>query len=112
MGKYKLKKEARQFFDEKYHTKIYPLSIWEKELISINLLDEVENVYVDYGVKTSPNSSNLSGWSSNDGNPKAHFEFTVNVLDIENRSYESVKVAEVIDEIQKVLNKYFKRYVN
>lgn len=69
-------------------------------------------VYVDYGVKTSPNGYNLSGWSSNNGNPKAHFEFTVNVLDIEIRSYESVKVAEVIDEIQKVLNKYFKSYVN
>ena len=110
MAKYKLKKEARQFFDEKFHEKIYPLDVWKKEVISIKLLDEVDNVYIDFGIKSSESGTSLQGWCSDNGNPKAHFHFTVNVTDISNSNYESVNIPHVMDEMQKMLNKYFKTY--
>ncbi len=112
MTKYKLKKKARQFFDEKFHEKIFSLEFWQKETISINLLEEVENVYVDYGIKSSELGTSLKGWDSNNGNPKAQFHFTVNVNEISNKNYDRVKIPELMDEMQKVLNKFFKRFTN
>lgn len=110
MSKYKLKKEARQFFEEKLHKEIKPLKFWNEETISERLLDEVDKVYVDYGIKASESRTDLCGWSSNNGEPNAHFEFTVRVNDMPNDDYKNVKIADVMDEIQKVLNKHFKKW--
>ncbi len=112
MNKYRLKKDARQFFDEKFHDKISSLEFWEKEIISINLLDEVENVYVEYGIKSSENGTSLKGWGDGYGNPKAQFHFTVNVKDISCKKYDTVKIPELMDEMQKVLNRFFKRFTD
>lgn len=104
--KYKLKKDARQFFDEKYHEKIQPLEYWNEITVHKNLLDEVERCYIDYGHEFGTRTD-LSGWTSI-GN-KAEFRFTLNVTDINNTDYDKVNVAELMDEMQKVCNKYFKR---
>ena len=107
--KYKLKKEARQFFDENLHNEIKTKEFWEKQLISIALLDEVDRVYIDYGRRTSQNSANLCGWSSNNGIvPEAHFDFTVKVSDIDYKDYVKVKPSDLMDEMQKVLNRFFR----
>jgi len=47
--KYKLKVEARKFFDEKHHTEMYDLKTWNAMGIPIQVLDEVEMVYIEYG---------------------------------------------------------------
>lgn len=107
MNLYKLKKEARQFFPGDLSYKTMPLERWESLIIPVNLLDEVEKVYIDFGRKDGIRTD-LRGWSSNDGSPNAHFEFTVRVNDIENEEYKEVSIPDVMDEIQKVLNKYFK----
>lgn len=108
--KFKLKKQARQFFDEKYHKAIKELKYWQEEKIRSELLDEVDAVYVDYGhehtLSSGTRCSDLSGWDSE----KAQFKFTVNILDIKNTDYEKIKVAEMMDEIQKTLNKYVKQW--
>lgn len=108
MARYKLKKEARQFFEENLHKEIKPLQFWLDERISERLLDEVDKVYINYGIKTSESAAQLCGWSSNNGEPNAHFHFTVIVDDMSLNDYKNIEIAEVMDEIQKVLNKYFK----
>lgn len=108
MSHYKLKKEARQFFEEKFHKEVKPLKYWESLIISERLLDEVDKVYIEYGKKIGDRTE-LCGWSSNDGYPVARFEFTVYVNDMSDTNYENVKVSDVMDEIQAVLNKYFKK---
>jgi hypothetical protein len=103
MKKYKLKKEARNFFVDKFHTVNETLEWWNKNLINIELLDEVPMVYVERGRWTGESSRSLSQFSK-DG---AIFEFTVHAPDLKMKDYEEMKTAELMDEIQRVLNKYF-----
>jgi len=109
----KLKKKARQFFEIQYHKEIKPLKFWQSLNIHLNLLDEVELCYIDYGhtekLSESATCTSLCGWTY-EGN-KATFRFTLNVSDIEHSQYDKVKIAEVMDEMQKVANKYFKDYL-
>ena len=114
-SKYRLKKEARQFFDKKYHDKINNLKQWNSYGIPIQVLNEVERVYIDYGhdrlsEKGDVKSSSLSGWESKqkDSDGQAHYCFTVKVQDISRVTNEKVEACKLLDEIQKVLNKYFK----
>lgn len=109
MKMYKLKKEAKIFFKHDLHEKIKSIEFWNNEKIHENLLQEVDNVFVEYGIKTSECSSQLKGWNSNDGNPKAHFHFTVHVSNIDSERYDKVSIPEMMDEMQKVVNKYFDR---
>lgn len=111
--KFKLKKEARQFFDVKYHKEIQTLKWWDSIKVHKNLLDEVELCHIDYGhtekLSKDSSSTSLCGWTQ-DGK-KAEFRFTLKVIDIEHSDYDKVKIAELMDEMQKVCNKYFKRYL-
>lgn len=108
--KFRLKKETRKYFDEKYHYSIQDLKQWQSECIRKELLDEVEQVYVDYGHEYRSSSligcKDLSGWESKDN--KANFKFTINILDIKHSVYEKINISELMDEIQKSINKYVK----
>ena len=106
MKRYRLKKEARQFFKDKYHTGVNSFEYWKQNNIPIEVLEEVEKVYLKYGVKTSEAAASLCGLDH--GEKLAHFEFTVIVEDITHKEYESVDTSEMMDNIQKVLNRYFK----
>lgn len=112
MTKFRLKKEARQFFEQKdFIRSILPLSVWvDHHRIPEELLEIVEPVYVSYGHErispTGVRTANLAGWSGEE--KQAHFEFTVWVNDIEAEDYGNIKVAELMDEMQKVLNRYFR----
>jgi hypothetical protein len=108
MAKYKLKIAARQFFDKKFHDKVEPLDYWHDRFINATLLDEVEKVFVELGHQVDDVRTDISGWRSNHNEPKALFYFTVNVMDITSREYDQINRAEVLDEIQAVLNRYFK----
>jgi hypothetical protein len=111
-AKYKLKKEARQFFDSKYHTAIYPLSIWQKEGIPIQLLEEVQRVHIQSGHKKECSDgteyTNISSWNK-DRNHSSEFMFTVHVKDVKCSEHDKISVAEMMDEMQRVLNRYFKQ---
>ena len=106
MKKYRLKKEARQFFDGELGKEIQPIKYWNSKTIPIELLDEVERVWVVLGHENG-NSTSLDGWTSQRGG-EAHFHFTIKAMDIENSDYNAVKIPELMDEIQKACNKFFK----
>lgn len=105
MKKYRLKPDARKFFDKKYHENIYELKTWETEKIPLPVLDEVERVYIKLGHEKDNGtykSSALSGW----GDDKSHFHFTIHISDVEYMDHEKINVAEMMDSIQKVVNKF------
>lgn len=108
--KYKLKQEVRKFFTETPQKEIMTLEDWNKNYtVCSEILEEVPRVYVHSGISRDEGKSySIRGWGSS---PKeAHFHFTVRVQDIECKEYEEVKIPELMDEVQKVLNKYFTRY--
>jgi hypothetical protein len=104
---YKLKKEARQFF-KSWENEIKSLEWWNKQIVPIQLLEEVSNVYISYGKNIGEDTKSLRGWQTN--GEKAQFDFTVSVIDISYKEYEKVSIPYVMDEIQKVLDKIFKPY--
>jgi len=105
---FRLKKEARQFFSDSMAKEIAKKNYWEENNVHNNLLEQVENIYVDYGIRTSENSKQLCGWSSNfGGTPSAEFRFTLKVVDIDNEQYRTVNIPDLMDAIQKTANKFF-----
>ncbi len=108
MEKYKLKVAARQFFKKSLHDDIYELSIWKKEGIPIELLDEVDKVYINYGHERTHRdgykSSDLQGWDKE----KAEFKFTIIFPEMDYNDYDKVSIPELMDEMQKVTNRFFK----
>lgn len=103
--KYKLKKEARQFFDDKYSEKIYPLKTWNSEGIHINLLDKVSRVFVDYGQKRNESSTDLKSWHGS--NKTAEIQFTLCVSEIDYSEYDDLDIPELMDNLQKTVDKFF-----
>lgn len=109
--KYKLKVDARKFFPEKLHEEVQDMKLWQKHhCIPIELLDEVDKVYLEFGhsykLKSGSKTSDLCGFDNT--KKKGKFHFTVNVDDFKYENYKSVKISELMDAIQKVLNTYFK----
>ena len=106
--KYKLKVDARKFFTKEYSRHIEPIRFWESVNIHINLLDEVDTVYVDYGhesvLESGTKTSSLSGWNKD----FADFRFAIKFPEMKHDQYEKVKIHELMDEFQKVANRYFK----
>lgn len=113
---YKLKKDARHFFqgstlvDVSLAREIKPLEWWEDNNIHSLLLDEIPLVYVSYGHERVSDSGivsrDLKGWSGPEKSSK--FNFTILVSDPEGAVYKDVKIEEVMDQIQWVLDKFFK----
>lgn len=104
--KYKLKKEVRTFFKKDVANDIENADFWEDKNIPIEILDEVDLVFVDYGQKEIGGHTSLQRWSRDGG--EAHFKFTVKIIDMDNKEFNSVNIPEVMDNIQLALNAYFK----
>jgi hypothetical protein len=108
--KWRLKKEARQFFEKRgFVNNRLSLCHWmEHHKIPEELLEMVENCHVTFGHDSvseyGTRSSSLSGWKS-DGKT-AHFQFTVWVGEIEQSDYRDIDINDLLDEIQKTLNRY------
>lgn len=114
---YKMKKDARHFFqnslEHKDHSsEIKPLKWWEENSIHPALLDEVPLVYVSYGHERVSElgtiSRDLRGWSSPD--KSSRYNFTIICSDPDGYIYQNIKIEEVMDQIQGVLDKYFKSH--
>lgn len=118
--KYRLKKEARQFFKEKLHKEIHVLKTWKEYDVTEPLLEEVELVHIEYGTfprrvgESSSKSASLCGHSGNE--KEAHFEFHFIINDIDWKDYDRLNkdsfIAEWMDELQKVTNKLIKTKVS
>ena len=114
--KYRLKKEARQFFNKKLHKEIKTLANWNKEAVTTPLLEEVEMVYINYGTfpeklyETRGFSASLCVHKGNE--KESHFEFHFIVNDIDWKRYDLLNndsfITKWMDEIQKVSNNLIK----
>ena len=102
---YRLKKEARQFFDN-FKTEVATLEIWGKRNIHKNLLEEVEKVYVTYGKKVTSNTTSLKSY---DHNPKeAIIHFDLHIEECESEYYENFDEAALIDAITETIKNHVK----
>lgn len=109
MEKFKLKKDARHFFKKDLSEKIEKLDWWKKIGIPIELLDEVDVVYIEFGNEERPGFVSCRGWSGK--NNEANFKFTIKVVDIEHKDYEKIDTVELMDEIQRVINEFIKERI-
>lgn len=99
---YKLKPEARVFFNEHYAGYAKPLSYWQERTIHENLLEKAGRVCVEYG-HINGNSTDLSKWNIG----SAEFRFTLKVFEMDHKTYDKINIPEIMDEIQKVLSRRF-----
>jgi len=107
--KYKLKVKARRFFPE-MSKDVEKIEFWKKNVIPIQLLDEVDLVYIEYGQKAcSGEKRALEGWSLTP--LKAQFTFTLKVMDVEYNDYNKINIPELMDKIQIVVNRFFKKAI-
>lgn len=67
MKKYRLKEEAVPFFKDKLKNHIGDWTYWEDYNVDGKALEEVEDAYVEYGIKDKNGTGHLSGWSENNG---------------------------------------------
>jgi hypothetical protein len=115
MKKYRLKKEAVQFFDKKFATAIHDFDVWKNQGVDIVALEEIEDVYISYGHQSNSkevNYKSLSAWDKNG----AHFHFTLNFPSItfmEHDKFSNGKIIrKLMDEIQAKMNSYFVEFNN
>jgi len=108
--KYKLKQEVRKFFPKMQQKEVGTLDSWKKNYtVGIEILEEVPRVYITAGISRDDDTTvSISGWNSPSG--EAHFHFTARIQDFDHKEYDEMNLPEAMDEIQKVLNKYFTRY--
>lgn len=115
MKRYRLKKEAVQFFAHDVATAVLTLDEWRTNHVDEKALEEVKPLYVTYGFKEK-NSSSLSGWSNPDGNAVAgsHFHFTLNFPSVtfyEHDKFAKGKIVrELMDKMQSQLNYFYENF--
>lgn len=116
MAKFRLKKEARPFFKEKFSSSIYDWETWERLNVDNAALEKVEDCFVTYGhERESDNlkSSSLGGWSNEKG---SRFHFTLHFPSIQYREHDEFSkgrvVAEMMDKIQRELNRFYEQFNN
>lgn len=105
MSKYRLKKEAIPFFNDKLSTAICDWHVWNEYHVDDKALEEVEEVYIDYGIKTSDTGSTLSGWKNGEG---SELRFTIKFPSMKHYEYDKFTkgkmVRELMNRIQNVAN--------
>lgn len=110
MKKYRIKEEAVPFINENHVTSIYPLDKWDELGIDINALEQVEEAYISYGIKTSEIGSSLSGWDKKG----AHFHFTIHFPSVTYAEHDKFNkgrsVRELMDRIQRDVTYYYEQF--
>ena len=102
---YRLKKEARQFFDN-MKTDVKPLQTWESLGVHKNLLEEVERVYVTYGKKVSEFSRDLKSYDYTPKKAVIHFDLHIDCC--EEEDYRNFDEVALIDAITKTIKSHVK----
>lgn len=110
MKKYRLKEEARKFFKEKHHTAIYPFDTWDSLQVCEDALEEVEEMYLSYGIKKDDITTYYSGWNQKEG----HFQFTIHIPAMTNSKYEIIHnpiiIRDLMNNIQNTINFFVDKY--
>ncbi len=113
MKNYRLKKEAVQFFKDKYATSIYPLDTWDDIGVDIIALEEVEEMYIEYGhYSLNGNGSSLSGW----GEKGTYFHFTITFPSVKYNEHDKFNngktTRDLMNRIQNQINYFYQEFVN
>lgn len=114
MKKFRLKKEALPFFDEGLASDIRPLYEWQQQYKITELaLEEVEPLYVTYGIKSGVNSHNLNGWGEKQG---SHFHFTLHFPSVKFSEHDKFAkgkmTGKLMEKIQHVLNQFYEEFLH
>lgn len=114
MNKYRLKKEAVQFFKEKHATAIYSFDDWEKLGVDTKALEKIEDAYITYGHRDKDNKgASLSGWSQDDGQ---HFHLTLNFPSVKYKEHDEFSngrvLRKLLDRIQNQINNFYSDFAN
>lgn len=113
MRKFRLKKEAVPFFKEEHAKAIYDWSTWEHLQVDDRALEEVEDAYLSYGMKSGESSSSLCGWNAERG---AEFNFTIHFPSVTYQEHDKFSkgrtVRDLMDRIQKEVNNFYLDFAN
>lgn len=112
MNKYRLKKEAVPFFQDKYAKEIHTFDTWDSIGVDIKALDEVEAAYISYGIQRNESPMNLSGWGNGEG---CHFCFTIHFPSAQYREHDMFSkgrvTRELMDVIQRDVNNFYSDFL-
>ncbi len=113
MKKYRLKKEAVPFFNEKHACGVHSFDFWESLNVDEKALEEVKPVYISYGNKTGDSSSSLCGWANGKG---SRFEFTIHFPSVKYMEFDKFSKGKVVrklmDKIQNNINGFYAEFIN
>lgn len=112
MKEYRIKKEAVPFILEKFSTKIQSLESWNRLGIDIKALEEVEPMYVSYGIKRSESNTTLCGWDEKG----SHFEFTIHFPSVtfyEHDKFSKGRITrDLMNKIQSQINNFYNDFID
>lgn len=97
MELFKLKNEAKPFFENNLKSLIKPLPFWIKNLVSENALQVVDKVYLTYGIPTSKSCTDKASWNLKENTSQLHF--TINCSDTNNHQYNVLKDDDSINDL-------------
>ena len=115
----RLKKEARPFFKEELAREINDYETWTKVYnIDEKALEEVKEVYITYGHKTSDSCTTLGGWSNpeneehrKDKSAGGAYYFAIHFPSMNFEEHDKFSkgrmIAGLMDRIQRVADNYF-----
>lgn len=112
MKKYRLKKEAVPFFNEKLATAISDIDTWKKYQVDEKALEEVEEARVEYGVKDSDTCRSLNCWNENGTQISFTLVFHSMKYKEHNEFTNGRMVRELMKRIQGEANRFMEQYYN
>jgi len=111
MKKYRLKKEAVPFFADKLATSIGDYDFWNNYNVEDKALEEIEDVYIDYGIKKTK-YADLCGWSEDGWN----FCFTVRFPSMKYHEHDlfckGKMVRDLMNRLQYEANRFMEDFYN
>jgi len=114
MIRYKLKKEAVQFFKEDHATSVKDFETWNKLNVDQKALEEIKEAHITFGHRDKDrNGSSLAGWCQENG---SHFHFTINFPSIKMREHDQFSngrlIRELMENIQSQLDCFYDAFAN
>ena len=110
--RFRLKKEAVQFFSEKLATAIGDYRFWKVYNVDDNALEEVEAVVIEYVQKTSPNTRSLGGWDKDGTELLFTLKFPSMTFYENDKFTKGRSVRELMNRLQVEANSYMLQFLD
>jgi len=110
--KYRLKKDARQFFPDTLQRSIMPLFSWHRHNISMALLEEMQRASVIQGYRHGGEVDHVSMSSfkkQGKDTGVAELYFTIEITEMTHENFHNIEVPDLMDTLQKEVNNFFKK---